>query len=160
MKFTSINITFYLSLNFISSFHLKFLAQLFNYFHMNFLVDFKADNDGEIVPQHILSVIVDALKLFTEAESAAFERDATATRDRDRDPVDLRETEVTANIIDDVITVPGALQTKIIPFDSLQLSLENEMLSRSRNAAGMSLYHFTIRIVFLKKESLFPSFPI
>ena len=81
------------------------------------------DNTGEIVAPHILTFLADALKA-----EAVIEREQSKS-------TDLMVPQCIAD--DETITSTATtLQTKIVPFDDLQLNLESEALSRQQNAAG------------------------
>lgn len=76
----------------------------------------KIDNGGEILPEHMLDLIVEVLKENTDNDNM-----------------------IENNGIDDNIVTSSeqiTLQTKRISFDQLQLRLENELLSRSLNSSG------------------------
>ena len=76
----------------------------------------KADNLGEIVPEHLLDTIVNIIKSSSENEES----------DQVVRAVDNGNGEVQID----------SLQTKIIPFDELNIAIEDEILSRNRNECG------------------------
>lgn len=84
------------------------------------LMSLGSDNSGEIVPDHMLAIIVEIYKANTAAEKTS----ALLT---------------TNTIIENPAIIDSnseIFQTKIIPFDSLRLYLEEQALSRSRNSIG------------------------
>jgi tRNA(Leu) C34 or U34 (ribose-2'-O)-methylase TrmL len=84
------------------------------------LMSLGCDNSGEIVPDHMLAVIVEMYKSNTAAEKTS---------------ALLSSNTVIENpaIVDTNLEI---FQTKIIPFDSLRLYLEEKSLSRCRNSTG------------------------
>lgn len=113
---------------------------------VNGLLALGYDAVGEIVPVHILSVLTETVKAMAEAEAQAAladsmdaavvldqpsQRASTGQGASDRAGVEGERDES-----DDTSSSPLLLQTKRIPFDDLQLSLDEEVLSRTRNEAG------------------------
>ena len=83
------------------------------------------DNTGEVVAPHILTFLADALKA-----EAAMEREQFKGKSSDAlfSQCTIENKTMTS--------ITATLQTKIVPFDDLQLNLESEALSRQQNAAG------------------------
>jgi len=75
------------------------------------------DNTGEILPDHLLHVMGEVLKSTNTDSDAGAE--AAAVR-----------------ICSEYVDTAETLQTKIVPFDELQLALAEENLSRTRNGQG------------------------
>ena len=97
------------------------------------------DNTGEIVAPHILTFLADALKA-----EAVIEREQSKS-------TDLMVPQCIAD--DETITSTATtLQTKIVPFDDLQLNLESEALSRQQNAAGRKRQDVVVCASLIDKE--------
>jgi tRNA G18 (ribose-2'-O)-methylase SpoU len=80
------------------------------------------DSTGEVVAPHILNFLAETLKAEVEW---------------DRELSKMSHEHLTPSIlVGDVATGVATLQTKRVPFDELQLSLQSEVLSRQLNAAG------------------------
>ena len=86
------------------------------------------DGSGEVVAPHILNLLSDNLK-----EEVELEREKK--REGSRLTQDLSPLAIQTGAVD-VTTTTNTLQTKRVPFDELQLSLQSEALSRQQNAAG------------------------
>ena len=84
------------------------------------------DNTGEVVAPHILTFLADTLK-----EEVEIERERERLRVKLLNPTALLATESSTAAV-----MMATLQTKRVPFDELQLSLESEVLTRQQNAAG------------------------
>lgn len=78
----------------------------------------KLDNGGEIIPDHMLDLIIEVLK-----ENTSYENSKEVIMEDHVDYPIINSNEIT-------------FQTKRISFDQLQLKLENELLSRRQNAIG------------------------
>ena len=107
---------------------------------VNGLLALGYDAVGEIVPVHILSVLTETVKAMAEAEAQAAatdSMDAALVLDKlSQGASDRASGGAEEDDSDDTSSSPLLLQTKRIPFDDLQLSLDEEVLSRTRNEAG------------------------
>ena len=84
------------------------------------------DGSGEVVAPHILNLLSDNLKEEVELERERKRESSRLIQDLSGLAILTGAADVTTN----------TLQTKRVPFDELQLSLQSEALSRQQNAAG------------------------
>ena len=84
------------------------------------------DGSGEVVAPHILNLLSDNLKAEVELEREKKRESTRLIEDLSPSAIFTGAADVTTN----------TLQTKRVPFDELQLSLQSEALSRQQNAAG------------------------
>ena len=87
------------------------------------------DNTGEVVAPHILTFLADAMKAEVEMERERVKSKVQTS------PLHTIEEMGTVSQTQTPSTA-ATLQTKIVPFDDLQLGLKSEVLTRQQNAAG------------------------
>lgn len=78
------------------------------------------DAGGEAVPEHLINILTDFVRANADAEAAAARAELST----------LPAVTATLDETDDTSSSALALQTKIIPFDELQLSVNDYLLSR------------------------------
>ena len=98
------------------------------------------DNMGEVMPPHILTLLADFLKaemkgqrLREKEELEEGDRDMITNEGNGKPAVSMHDEG------DDVVQIPSevfVLQTKRVPFDELNLGIQNALISRKQNAAG------------------------
>jgi tRNA(Leu) C34 or U34 (ribose-2'-O)-methylase TrmL len=117
------------------------------------------DAAGEILPVHILTVLVDALKELASEPRACWSegerRGPEAPKGNTAVGAATRAVSDADAGGDDPATATGpiAFQRKHIPFDELQLSLASESLSRSRNAAGRKRQEVVVCATLVEKTT-------
>ena len=96
---------------------------------------------GEIVPEHLLTILTDMLRENAEAEAEAATREAAlamrvAAAHAQAQKGSPGSLGLVGELESETGSMPPTLQTKRIPFDALRISTDEHSMSRWTNEAG------------------------